>query len=204
MSIVQCFIEMERGEDAEKMAETYRESPPRFQNKRLTVYISRKYKQLKYGWVKFKISLDFLTSLFISGHIHCVVRPFWWVSRHWGTILITYSHWLPLQTQTPWRCVRGETTNQEGAWGGRRSTSSSPAKPTAKQQQEEEEPAVKKFKEEKSPVGRQEPEKDGEETSDVSSKEQQQDEVKDTDQPSESSEEQKTPTDSVGTTSIAV
>ena len=84
------------------------------------------------------------------------------------------------------------------------STSSSPAKPTAKQQQEEEEPVFKKFKEEKSPVLKQGPEKDGEVTSDVSSKEQQNAKVKNTDQPSESSEVLKTPIDSVGTTSIAV
>ncbi|XP_062332843.1 matrin 3-like 1.2 isoform X2 [Osmerus eperlanus] len=148
----ECFIEMERGEDAEKMAETYRENPPRFQNKRLTVYISRKYKQLKYGH-----------------------RP-------------------PGAASEEKRPIKRD--REEGDV----STSSSPAKPTAKQQQEEEEPAVKKFKEEKSPVVKQEPEKDGEETSAVSSKEQNAaaavKEVKNTDQPSESSEVQKTPTDS--------
>ncbi|XP_052005559.1 matrin-3-like isoform X1 [Xyrauchen texanus] len=45
----ECFIEMERGEDAEKMAETYKDNPPKFEGKRLLVYISRKYKQLKHG-----------------------------------------------------------------------------------------------------------------------------------------------------------
>uniref|UniRef100_A0A4W5PIM5 Matrin 3-like 1.1 n=1 Tax=Hucho hucho TaxID=62062 RepID=A0A4W5PIM5_9TELE len=45
----ECFIEMECGEDAERMAETYRDTPPKFEGKRLTVYVSRKYKQLKYG-----------------------------------------------------------------------------------------------------------------------------------------------------------
>ncbi|XP_041691900.2 matrin-3-like isoform X2 [Coregonus clupeaformis] len=45
----ECFIEMERGEDAERMAETYKDTPPKFEGKRLTVYVSRKYKQLKYG-----------------------------------------------------------------------------------------------------------------------------------------------------------
>ncbi|XP_070960308.1 matrin-3-like isoform X2 [Oncorhynchus clarkii lewisi] len=45
----ECFIEMERGEDAERMAETYKDTPPKLEGKRLTVYVSRKYKQLKYG-----------------------------------------------------------------------------------------------------------------------------------------------------------
>lgn len=40
---------MERGEDAERMAETYKDTPPKLEGKRLTVYVSRKYKQLKYG-----------------------------------------------------------------------------------------------------------------------------------------------------------
>uniref|UniRef100_A0A8C9R1T9 Matrin 3-like 1.1 n=1 Tax=Scleropages formosus TaxID=113540 RepID=A0A8C9R1T9_SCLFO len=47
----ECFIEMERGEDAERMANAYKENPPKFQGKRLTVYVSRKYKQLKHGLV---------------------------------------------------------------------------------------------------------------------------------------------------------
>lgn len=47
----QCFIEMERGEDAEKMAEAYKENRPKFEGKRLVVYVSRKYKQLKHGSV---------------------------------------------------------------------------------------------------------------------------------------------------------
>ncbi|XP_057205677.1 matrin 3-like 1.2 isoform X3 [Triplophysa rosa] len=45
----ECFIEMERGEDAEKMAVAYRENQPKFEGKRLLVYVSRKYKQLKHG-----------------------------------------------------------------------------------------------------------------------------------------------------------
>ncbi|XP_052430459.1 matrin-3 isoform X1 [Carassius gibelio] len=45
----ECFIEMERWEDAEKMAETYKENRPKFEGKRLLVYMSRKYKQLKNG-----------------------------------------------------------------------------------------------------------------------------------------------------------
>jgi len=40
---------MERGEDAEKMAEAYKENRPKFEGKRLVVYVSRKYKQLKRG-----------------------------------------------------------------------------------------------------------------------------------------------------------
>ncbi|XP_043113439.1 matrin 3-like 1.2 [Puntigrus tetrazona] len=45
----ECFIEMERWEDAEKMAEAYKENRPKFEGKRLLVYVSRKYKQLKHG-----------------------------------------------------------------------------------------------------------------------------------------------------------
>ncbi|XP_050983680.1 matrin 3-like 1.2 isoform X2 [Labeo rohita] len=45
----ECFIEMERWEDAEKMAEAYKENRPKFEGKRLLVYVSRKYKQLKNG-----------------------------------------------------------------------------------------------------------------------------------------------------------
>ncbi|XP_056106320.1 matrin-3-like [Rhinichthys klamathensis goyatoka] len=45
----ECFIEMERGEDAEKMAEAYKEKRPKFEGKRLVVYVSRKFKQLKRG-----------------------------------------------------------------------------------------------------------------------------------------------------------
>ncbi|XP_008301671.1 matrin 3-like 1.2 [Stegastes partitus] len=45
----ECFIEMERAEDAEKMAESYKVKPPRLEGKRLTVYVSRKYRQLKHG-----------------------------------------------------------------------------------------------------------------------------------------------------------
>uniref|UniRef100_UPI003AAC8A43 matrin 3-like 1.2 n=1 Tax=Centroberyx gerrardi TaxID=166262 RepID=UPI003AAC8A43 len=45
----ECFVEMENAEDAEKMAEDYKVSPPKIQGRRLNVYVSRKYKQLKYG-----------------------------------------------------------------------------------------------------------------------------------------------------------
>ncbi|KAM9376610.1 uncharacterized protein KZ484_009155 isoform 2-T3 [Pholidichthys leucotaenia] len=45
----ECFIEMERVEDAEKMAESCKKNLPLFNGKRLTIYISRKYRQLKYG-----------------------------------------------------------------------------------------------------------------------------------------------------------
>ena len=48
----QCFIEMENAEDAEKMAEDCKVNPPKLQGKRLTVYVSRKYRQLKHGWVQ--------------------------------------------------------------------------------------------------------------------------------------------------------
>ncbi|KAK1804443.1 hypothetical protein P4O66_020461 [Electrophorus voltai] len=46
----ECFIEMDRGEDAEKFAEACKENPPKFQGKQLVVYVSRKYKQLKHGY----------------------------------------------------------------------------------------------------------------------------------------------------------
>ncbi|KAL7394941.1 hypothetical protein ABVT39_007552 [Epinephelus coioides] len=45
----ECFIEMEKAEDAEKMAEDCKLNPPKFNGKRLTVYVSRKYRQLKHG-----------------------------------------------------------------------------------------------------------------------------------------------------------
>ncbi|XP_037318258.2 matrin 3-like 1.2 [Pungitius pungitius] len=45
----ECFIEMEKAEEAEKMAEECKANPPRFNGKRLTVYVSRKYRQLKHG-----------------------------------------------------------------------------------------------------------------------------------------------------------
>ncbi|XP_040029301.2 matrin 3-like 1.2 isoform X1 [Gasterosteus aculeatus] len=45
----ECFIEMEKAEEAEKMAEDCKVNPPRFNGKRLTVYVSRKYRQLKHG-----------------------------------------------------------------------------------------------------------------------------------------------------------
>ncbi|XP_034545444.1 matrin 3-like 1.2 isoform X2 [Notolabrus celidotus] len=45
----ECFIEMEKAEDAEKMAEDCKTNAPKFNGKRLTVYVSRKYRQLKYG-----------------------------------------------------------------------------------------------------------------------------------------------------------
>ncbi|KAG9346311.1 hypothetical protein JZ751_006622 [Albula glossodonta] len=45
----ECFIEMESRDDTDRMANAYRENPPKFEGKRLTVYVSRKYKQLKYG-----------------------------------------------------------------------------------------------------------------------------------------------------------
>nr|XP_046261503.1 matrin 3-like 1.2 [Scatophagus argus]XP_046261504.1 matrin 3-like 1.2 [Scatophagus argus] len=45
----ECFIEMEKAEDAEKMAEHCKANPPKFNGKRLTIYVSRKYRQLKHG-----------------------------------------------------------------------------------------------------------------------------------------------------------
>uniref|UniRef100_A0A3Q0SYX8 Matrin 3-like 1.1 n=1 Tax=Amphilophus citrinellus TaxID=61819 RepID=A0A3Q0SYX8_AMPCI len=47
----ECFLEMYKAEDAEKMAADYKVKPLRFNGKRLTLYVSRKYKQLKHGYV---------------------------------------------------------------------------------------------------------------------------------------------------------
>lgn len=48
---LQCFIEMEKAEDAEKMGEHCKEKSLKFNGKRLTIYVSRKYRQLKHGSV---------------------------------------------------------------------------------------------------------------------------------------------------------
>uniref|UniRef100_A0A3Q2QBH1 Matrin-type domain-containing protein n=1 Tax=Fundulus heteroclitus TaxID=8078 RepID=A0A3Q2QBH1_FUNHE len=45
----ECFIEMEKAESAEKMAEACKGKQLKFHGKRLTIYVSRKYKQLKHG-----------------------------------------------------------------------------------------------------------------------------------------------------------
>ncbi|XP_030252364.1 matrin 3-like 1.2 isoform X3 [Sparus aurata] len=45
----ECFIEMENAEEAEKMAEHCKGNPPKLSGKRLTIYVSRKYRQLKHG-----------------------------------------------------------------------------------------------------------------------------------------------------------
>ncbi|KAG7464218.1 matrin-3-like isoform X1 [Solea senegalensis] len=45
----ECFIEMENAADAEKMAEDCRASAQKLGGKRLTIYVSRKYRQLKHG-----------------------------------------------------------------------------------------------------------------------------------------------------------
>ncbi|KAF6737699.1 Matrin-3 [Oryzias melastigma] len=45
----ECFLEMDRPEDAEKMAEDCKSNPPKINGKRLTIYVSRKYRHLKYG-----------------------------------------------------------------------------------------------------------------------------------------------------------
>ncbi|XP_056238533.1 matrin 3-like 1.2 isoform X2 [Seriola aureovittata] len=45
----ECFIEMDKAEDAERMAEDCKVNPPKFNGKRLVVYVSRKYRQLKHG-----------------------------------------------------------------------------------------------------------------------------------------------------------
>nr|XP_057920392.1 matrin 3-like 1.2 isoform X2 [Doryrhamphus excisus] len=45
----ECFLEMERAEDAYEMAEAYKANQPKLNGRRLLVYVSRKYTQLKYG-----------------------------------------------------------------------------------------------------------------------------------------------------------
>ncbi|KAJ8254955.1 hypothetical protein GJAV_G00199280 [Gymnothorax javanicus] len=45
----ECFIEMEKGQDALKMANAYKENPPKLYGRRVTVYVSQKYKQLRNG-----------------------------------------------------------------------------------------------------------------------------------------------------------
>uniref|UniRef100_A0A3P9B4K6 Matrin-3 n=1 Tax=Maylandia zebra TaxID=106582 RepID=A0A3P9B4K6_9CICH len=45
----ECFLEMYNAEDAEKMAADYKAKSPKLNGKRLTIYVSRKYKQLKHG-----------------------------------------------------------------------------------------------------------------------------------------------------------
>lgn len=40
---------MDKAEDAEKMAESCKADPPKLAGKRLMVYVSRKYRQLKHG-----------------------------------------------------------------------------------------------------------------------------------------------------------
>ncbi|XP_047440665.1 matrin 3-like 1.2 isoform X2 [Mugil cephalus] len=45
----ECFIEMDRAEDAEGMAEACKAKPPKINGKHLTVYVCRKYKKLKHG-----------------------------------------------------------------------------------------------------------------------------------------------------------
>nr|XP_015205383.1 PREDICTED: matrin-3-like [Lepisosteus oculatus]XP_015205384.1 PREDICTED: matrin-3-like [Lepisosteus oculatus]XP_015205385.1 PREDICTED: matrin-3-like [Lepisosteus oculatus] len=43
----ECFIEMAEPEQAEKMAQAYKDNPPKFGGKWLTVYVSKKYKTLR-------------------------------------------------------------------------------------------------------------------------------------------------------------
>uniref|UniRef100_A0AAY4E6C4 Uncharacterized protein n=1 Tax=Denticeps clupeoides TaxID=299321 RepID=A0AAY4E6C4_9TELE len=45
----ECFIEMERGDDAREMAEAYNANPPKLHGKQLTVYVAAKYKELRHG-----------------------------------------------------------------------------------------------------------------------------------------------------------
>ncbi|XP_077429819.1 matrin 3-like 1.2 isoform X2 [Vanacampus margaritifer] len=45
----ECFLEMENAEAADQMAQTYKTNPAKLQGRRLLIYVSRKYTQLKYG-----------------------------------------------------------------------------------------------------------------------------------------------------------
>ncbi|XP_061832835.1 matrin 3-like 1.2 isoform X1 [Nerophis lumbriciformis] len=45
----ECFLEMERAEDACEMAEAYTSNQPKLNDRRLLVYVSRKYTHLKHG-----------------------------------------------------------------------------------------------------------------------------------------------------------
>ncbi|XP_061747944.1 matrin-3-like isoform X2 [Nerophis ophidion] len=45
----ECFLEMERAEDANEMAEAYTANQPKLNDRRLLVYVSRKYTHLRYG-----------------------------------------------------------------------------------------------------------------------------------------------------------
>ncbi|XP_061130740.1 matrin 3-like 1.2 isoform X2 [Syngnathus typhle] len=45
----ECFLEMEKAEAADEMAEAYKTNQPKLNGRRLLVYVSRKYTQLKYG-----------------------------------------------------------------------------------------------------------------------------------------------------------
>lgn len=65
----QCFIEMENAEDAEKMAEDCKANPPKLNGKRLTIYVSRKYRQLKHGWVSSSVVNSTLNVLLVSSSV---------------------------------------------------------------------------------------------------------------------------------------
>ncbi|XP_077465589.1 matrin 3-like 1.2 isoform X2 [Stigmatopora argus] len=45
----ECFLEMEKADAAEEMAQSYKANQARLNNRRLLIYVSRKYTQLKYG-----------------------------------------------------------------------------------------------------------------------------------------------------------
>ncbi|XP_057705580.1 matrin-3 isoform X3 [Corythoichthys intestinalis] len=45
----ECFLEMEKPEAAEEMAQAYKTNVPKLHGRRLLIYVSRKYTQLKYG-----------------------------------------------------------------------------------------------------------------------------------------------------------
>lgn len=127
---------MERGEDAERMAEAYKNNPPKFQGKRLTVYMSRKYKQLKHGWAScpstahdmfVTVSVDHSMYRYVCEHDYCSLRPL--------------RHRPPSPEPEEKRPAKRERSAAEG-----QTTSDSPVKPAAKK---DDQPPAKKLKEEK-------------------------------------------------------
>lgn len=83
----QCFLEMEKAEDAEKMAESCKANPPKFNGKRLTVYVSRKYRLLKHGWVSSPVVVWF-SCLWCSRQMS--TDSFYKIQwKHWKSVLCT-------------------------------------------------------------------------------------------------------------------
>lgn len=63
---------MEKAEDAEKMGEHCKEKSLKFNGKRLTIYVSRKYRQLKHG----SVSSSVVPGGSASGSTFSCLKPF--------------------------------------------------------------------------------------------------------------------------------